>query len=193
MLHGSKRYLAQQLDLKIHQEVHFPSPIIVWLRLPHLLLHCWNKKSLEFIGNSLGKYIDKYKPLTYMFTYIRIYIEIQLEKFLLKSINLSLLNQTHLHIINYDKIPFRFKIYNEYCHFSKYYLSQIISKPLLKILISGSKLRKNQLNIIGPGKGHKKDAQPRKMRRAPDRSKGRVRRTKRAREGRTEKCTANER
>ena len=36
-----------------------PSVISVWVRLPHLPLHCWNLRSLEAIGNTLGKYIDR--------------------------------------------------------------------------------------------------------------------------------------
>jgi hypothetical protein len=39
------------------QDVPFVVP--VWVRLPHLPLHCWNQKSLHIIGNALGKYIDQ--------------------------------------------------------------------------------------------------------------------------------------
>ena len=35
------------------------SAVPVWVRLPHLPLHCWNQKSLQAIGNSLGRYIDQ--------------------------------------------------------------------------------------------------------------------------------------
>ena len=38
------------------QDVSSAAP--VWVRLPHILLHCWNLESLEIIGNKLGKYID---------------------------------------------------------------------------------------------------------------------------------------
>lgn len=36
-----------------------PIAVPVWVRLPHLPLHCWNQKSLQIIGNSLGKYINQ--------------------------------------------------------------------------------------------------------------------------------------
>ena len=36
-----------------------PSAVPVWVRLPHLSLHCWILESLEAIGNTLGKYIDR--------------------------------------------------------------------------------------------------------------------------------------
>lgn len=35
-----------------------PTVVPVWVRLPHLPLHCWNQRSLQYIGNALGKYID---------------------------------------------------------------------------------------------------------------------------------------
>ena len=36
-----------------------PLAVLVWVRLPHLPLHCWNPESIEAIGNKLGKYIDR--------------------------------------------------------------------------------------------------------------------------------------
>jgi hypothetical protein len=47
------------LDFNLTQDV--PSVVPVWVRLPHMPLHCWNLKSLEAIGNALGKYIDRDK------------------------------------------------------------------------------------------------------------------------------------
>ena len=40
-----------------NQDVPYVFP--VWVRLLHLPLHCWNLESLEAIGNTLGKYIDR--------------------------------------------------------------------------------------------------------------------------------------
>jgi len=34
-----------------------PTAVPVWVRLPHLSLHRWNQRSLQYIGNALGKYI----------------------------------------------------------------------------------------------------------------------------------------
>ena len=45
------------LDFDLNQDV--PSVVLVWVRLSHLPLHCWNSQSLEAIGNTLGKYIDR--------------------------------------------------------------------------------------------------------------------------------------
>jgi hypothetical protein len=51
-------YLNQWMsDFDPTQDV--PSVVPVWVRLPHLPLHCWSPKSLEAIGNALGKYIDR--------------------------------------------------------------------------------------------------------------------------------------
>ena len=44
-------------DFELNQDVPYVVP--VWVRLPHLPLHCWISKSLEAIGNTLGKYIDR--------------------------------------------------------------------------------------------------------------------------------------
>lgn len=33
--------------------------ILVWVRLPNLLVHCWNWDSLKHISNGLGKFIDR--------------------------------------------------------------------------------------------------------------------------------------
>ena len=45
------------LDFDPNQDV--PSDVPVWVRLPHLPLHCRSTESLAAIGNTLGKYIDK--------------------------------------------------------------------------------------------------------------------------------------
>ena len=37
---------------------YVPLIVPVWVRLPHLPLHCWSSNSLESIGNILGEYID---------------------------------------------------------------------------------------------------------------------------------------
>lgn len=44
-------------DSNLTQDV--PSAVPIWVCLPHLPLHCWNPKSLETIGNKLGKYINQ--------------------------------------------------------------------------------------------------------------------------------------
>eukprot|EP00253_Pinus_taeda_P024339 PITA_24339 len=44
-------------DFNPSQDV--PSVAPVWVRLPHLPLHCWNQNSFQIIKNALGKYIDQ--------------------------------------------------------------------------------------------------------------------------------------
>ena len=44
-------------DFDPNQDV--PSVILVWVSLSHISLKCWNSESLEAIGNTLGKYIDR--------------------------------------------------------------------------------------------------------------------------------------
>jgi len=39
-----------------------PSIVLVWVRFPHIPLHCWNDESFKSIGNTLGKYNDKSDP-----------------------------------------------------------------------------------------------------------------------------------
>ena len=45
------------LDFDPTQDVPFTA--LVWVRLPHIPLHCWDLESLETIGNKLDKYIDR--------------------------------------------------------------------------------------------------------------------------------------
>ena len=64
------------LDFDPNQDV--PSAVPVWVRLSHLPLHCWNLRSLEAIGNTLGKYIDKADKRD-QYTCARICVEVDLE------------------------------------------------------------------------------------------------------------------
>jgi hypothetical protein len=48
-------------------EVDIPTTVPVWVKLPHLPLHCWGDEVLKSIGNSLGKCIDKAEPKPPMF------------------------------------------------------------------------------------------------------------------------------
>ena len=64
------------LDFDPNQDV--PSVVLVWVRLPHLTLHCWNSRSLEAIGNTLGKYIDRVDRRV-QYTCAKICVEVDLE------------------------------------------------------------------------------------------------------------------
>jgi len=43
-------------------ELDVPNVVPVWVRLPHLLIHCWGDESVRAIGNVVGKYIDHSEP-----------------------------------------------------------------------------------------------------------------------------------
>eukprot|EP00253_Pinus_taeda_P028296 PITA_28296 len=43
-------------------ELDIPYAVPVWVRLPHLPLHCWGDESVKAIGNAVGKYIDRSEP-----------------------------------------------------------------------------------------------------------------------------------
>lgn len=87
-------YLNQwTLDFDLTQDV--PSIVPVWVRLPHLPMHCWNPKSLEFIGNKLGKYINQQERRD-QYSYVRIFVEVDLEEGLLEAIKLMVADWTHI-------------------------------------------------------------------------------------------------
>ena len=67
-------------SLSFDPKKYVPSAVWVWVRLPHLPLHCWNDKTLQAIGNSLGNYIDKAEPKGSFFSCARICVEVDLEK-----------------------------------------------------------------------------------------------------------------
>ena len=91
----------------------------VWVKLPHLPIHCWNDEDFQAIGNTLGKYIDKSEPKAPMFSCARICVEVDLEKGLLEAINISIEGWNHLQTVGYEQIPFKCKYCLEYGHFAK--------------------------------------------------------------------------
>jgi hypothetical protein len=100
-------------------EVGIPSIVLVWVRLPHLPLHCWGDDALKCIRDSLGKGIDKSELGMSMYTYAIICVEVDLEKGLLEAIKLSLDGWTHVHKLDYEKLPFKCKSCHEYGHFAE--------------------------------------------------------------------------
>jgi hypothetical protein len=73
----------------------------IWVRLPHLPIHLWGKRSLEDIGNKLGRFLDNAAPKGEQFTCARICVEVNLEKGLPKSIKLSLGEWCHIQELDY--------------------------------------------------------------------------------------------
>ena len=70
-------------------EMDVPSAVPVWVRLPHLLLHCWGDESVKAIGNAVDKYIDKCKPKDNMHACARICVEVDLGKGLPEAIKIK--------------------------------------------------------------------------------------------------------
>lgn len=61
-----------------------PKAVPVWVRLPHLPLHCWSQKSLQSIGNALGIYIDQV-PRKDQYSCVRICVEVDLKNWASRS------------------------------------------------------------------------------------------------------------
>jgi len=81
------------LDFDPTQDV--PSAVPVWVRLPHLPLHCWNPESLETIGNALGRYLDTAEIKDHI-SYARICVEVDIEIGLPKAIKLKIEDWFHI-------------------------------------------------------------------------------------------------
>jgi len=93
----------------------------VWVRLPHLPLHLWGKRSLEDIRNKLGHFLDSVEPKGDQFTCARICVEVNLEKGLPEAIKLSLGEWFHIQELDYENIPFKCLRCHAYGHFTKSY------------------------------------------------------------------------
>jgi hypothetical protein len=91
----------------------------VWVRLPHLPLYLWGTRSLEAIGNKLGRFLDSAEPKGDQFTCARICVEVNLEKGLPEAINLSLGEWCHLQELDYEQIPFKCLRCHAYGHFAR--------------------------------------------------------------------------
>jgi hypothetical protein len=83
-----------------------PSAVLVWVRLPHMSLHCWSLKSLEAIGNALGKYIDKAERKD-QYSCAHICMEMDLEIGLSEAINITVADWTQVQELYYEQLPFK--------------------------------------------------------------------------------------
>jgi hypothetical protein len=92
---------------------------LVWVRLPHLPLHLWGKRSLEDIGNKLGHFLDSVEPKGDQFICACICVEVNLEKGLPEAIKLSPGEWCHIQELEYEKIPFKCLWCHAYGHFAK--------------------------------------------------------------------------
>jgi hypothetical protein len=110
-------YLNQwTLDFDPSQDV--PSVVLVWVRLPHLPLQSWNPKSLEVIGNKLGKYIDSPRRRD-QYSCARICVEVDLEEGLPESIKLTVVHWSYIQVLEYEQLSFKCQHFHNYGHFAK--------------------------------------------------------------------------
>eukprot|EP00253_Pinus_taeda_P026917 PITA_26917 len=105
------------LDFDPSQDV--PSVVPVWVRLPHLPLHCWNQRSFQTIGNALGKYIDQATRRD-QYSCARICVEVDLEEGLPEAIKLMVAGWTHIQELDYEQLPFKCRHCHGHSHFAKH-------------------------------------------------------------------------
>ena len=77
---GPRGMYLNKWDLSFDPVKDIPKVVPVWVKPPHLPLHCWNDEDFHAIGNTLGKYIDKSEPKAPMFACARICVKFDLEK-----------------------------------------------------------------------------------------------------------------
>jgi len=75
--------------------VNVPMVVPVWVRLPNLLVHCWNWDSLKHIRNTLGKFIDRANNKD-QYDCACIYVEVDLEVDLSEAVKIKVGNWTHM-------------------------------------------------------------------------------------------------
>ena len=97
-------------DFDPAQDVPYVVPL--WVRLPHLPLHCWNQKSLQTIGNTLGRYIDQAVRKDQLRSCAHICVEMDLEVGLPEAIKIIVVDWTHIQELDYEKLPFKCRHYH---------------------------------------------------------------------------------
>ena len=103
-------------DFDLNQDV--PSVAPVWVRLLHLPLNYWNLESLEAIGNTLGKYIDRVERRE-QYTCARICVEVDLEVGFPEAIKFIVADWSHVQELDYEQLPFKCRHCHGYGHFSR--------------------------------------------------------------------------
>eukprot|EP00253_Pinus_taeda_P029321 PITA_29321 len=70
-------------------ELDVPSAVPIWVRLPHLPLHCWGDELVRAIGNVVGRFIDRSEPKDNMQACAHRCVEVDLDKGLPEAIKLK--------------------------------------------------------------------------------------------------------
>jgi hypothetical protein len=91
-----------------------------WVRLPNLLIHCWNPSSLQNIGNIIGIFIDKADPKG-QYSCAWIYVEFDLEDGIPEEIKLIVGEWKNYKKVYYEKLPFKCRNCNEYGNFQNHF------------------------------------------------------------------------
>lgn len=99
-------------------EMDVPNVVHVWVRLPHLPLHCWGDDLVKSIGNAVWKYIDRCETKENTHTCAGIGVEVDLREGLPEAIKIKVDKWTHIQQLDYEQIPFKCNVCHEYGHFS---------------------------------------------------------------------------
>jgi hypothetical protein len=127
---GSRGLYLNRWTPEFFPENDIPKAVPVWVRLPYLPLHCWNDETIQNIGNTLGKFIDRVEPKDGLQACARICVEVDLEKGLPEAINLTLDNWSYIQKVDYEQFSFKCKVCHEYRHFAKSF-PQATSEPVI--------------------------------------------------------------
>ena len=131
-----------------------PSAVPVWVRLPHLPLHCWNHKTLQIIGNALGKYIDQAARKD-QYSCARICVEVDLEEGLPEAIKLTVAGWTYVQELDYEQLPFKCRHCHGHGHFAKHCKKKAEEQGDKQNGDQWILVQKNANSKKGTGKGNK--------------------------------------
>jgi hypothetical protein len=138
--YGTKGLYANRWNPNFNPKNSIPSVVHVWVRLPHLPPHYWNKDIMRSIRNALRTCIYNIEPRYGTFACICICVEVDLEKGLLEAIQLTLDNSKHIQLVEYDHIPFKCKQFHGYGNFVKNFpKNATINKDLKTKMRNGNK------------------------------------------------------
>jgi len=113
---GNQGLFLNKWTLDFDPSVDVPKEVHVWVRLPNLPIHCWSYQSLQKIGNGLGRFIDNADNKG-QYTCARICVEVDLEARLPEAIKLTVGDWHHFQKLDYEQLPFKYRIHHEHGHF----------------------------------------------------------------------------
>jgi len=134
-----------------------PTAVPVWVQLPHLPLHCWNQKSLQIIGNGLGKYID-HAVRKDQYSCTCICVEVDMEEGLPEAIKLTVAGWTYVQELDYEQLPFKCRHIHGYGHFAKHCKKKVEEQPDNQNGEQWTLIQKTNNKKKSKGKGTSKEA-----------------------------------